>query len=480
MGFVSLVTVNNEIYGKLRRDFFEDVKLTGLLHTNVLRVMEKLPVKEDILLRQETFAYLENESVRSHLTELFYELCSLKEVFEAYFSADNDKEKHYIFSTLLHLICGFYEKASTECADSGFLNNFSLCFKKLVRTKEFDSVKKDAEEIYNKRNNDFFVFVASNETVITKEPKEGYIKRIERCADEMGIKLSECDYISRRISPEFTESLSRLSPEYYRELSSLYSKYKDYPDADILAYIDELDFYLSVYALTERVRALGIPTCYAKISDFERIRITEAYDITLLAKECESIIPNDVIFDNNDPFFFLSGANGGGKTTYLRTCGVSTLFSLLGCPVPARTAAVCMLDSIGSHFPRDERFDCDGRFHDEQKRVDILLSDIGKKSLVLLNETYSTTNEAKAAEMTVALAKELDSKGQFGVYVTHQKSVLKESIPLLSCKVDKDDENKRTYKIERINSIGSSYAEDVLKKYALSLADLEERFGELS
>ena len=110
----------------------------------------------------------------------------------------------------------------------------------------------------------------------------------------------------------------------------------------------------------------------------------------------------------------------------------------------------------------------------------LLLSDIGKKSLVLLNETYSTTNEAKAAEMTVALAKELDSKGQFGVYVTHQKSVLKESIPLLSCKVDKDDENKRTYKIERINSIGSSYAEDVLKKYALSLADLEERFGELS
>ncbi|MBR5516060.1 MAG: hypothetical protein IKU52_07650 [Clostridia bacterium] len=479
MSFVSLCFTNNQIYGKVPSDTFEDIKLTELFEKNVLSVMEKLPTEEDIFLRHEVFCSLEDEKTRNFYFSCLYELQELKRIFSAYSKAKSEKEKVYIFSSLLYGVCNFYKKAAQRYSNSGFLKAFSDQFEKLINKESFKNAAKDSAEIKEKIFGEFSVVKYADRIAVAAKTKEGFLERIKKCAEDMEISLGKCDYLSRRISPEFTNILSEIYPDIWPCLDTLYEKYKDIPNQELLEYIDQLDFYLSVFTVMQRVKGMGIPLCFAVISQKESIRIYEGYDITLVSKECENIIPNDIIFDKNDPFFFLSGANGGGKTTYLRTCGVNVLFSLLGCPVCAKSSSVCMLNGVLTHFPRDERFDSDGRFLDEQKRVETMLSDMGKRSLLLLNETYSTTNEAKAAQMTASLAHKLFEEKQFGVYVTHQKSVLKESIPLLGCKVDTDDENKRTFKIERINYIGSSFAEDILKKYALSRADLEERFGEL-
>ncbi|MBR4881441.1 MAG: hypothetical protein IKU19_05870, partial [Clostridia bacterium] len=200
-------------------------------------------------------------------------------------------------------------------------------------------------------------------------------------------------------------------------------------------------------------------------------------DITLMAKKCYDIIPNDISFTADESVYFLAGANGGGKTTYLRTVGVCVIMSLWGCPVPARHARVCPLDSVQTHFPRDERFDLEGRFLDEQNRVERILSDMGDRSLILLNETYATTNEEKASAMTCELAEKLKNEGQFCVYVTHQKKAQETDIPMLTCVVDEAEGGRRTYKIRPQKTSVASHAEDILKKYSLSRADLEERFG---
>lgn len=479
MDFISLVTTDSRYYGRVDKDAFEDVKLTQLLPENVLSLMHNLPVKEDILLRQEVFRFMENSSVKDKLSSLLTDIKNISELYDAYDTARDIKEKQYIFCALLHSICAFYLSASQPMADKGLLSDFSSFFRLLTKKDGFEAMKNECNRVYSYYFRDFSVLIEENKLTVSKNTKQGYIESITKCAADMGISLRSCDYLTRRISPEMTGALSLIYPELWKELSALYGRYSSFLDRSIIKYADEIEFYLSIFELIQKTRSMGMPCCFARICDNSSVRIMSAYDITLISKECDNIIPNDVIFNEDDPFFFLSGANGGGKTTYLRTCGVAVLFSLLGCPVSAVSCELCMLDSIGTHFPRDERFDTDGRFLDEQKRVDALLSNIGNKSLVLLNETYSTTNEKKAAKMTVQLAKKLYADRQFGVYVTHQKSVLKEDIPLLSCIVDKDDENKRTYKIKRIDRIGSSHAEDVLRKYALTHKDLTERFGDL-
>lgn len=479
MNFVSLVTTDSKIQGRIAETVFEDIKLTQLFSDNVISVMQILPAAEDIYLRHGVFKELEDPRINVLLRELFYKLEDMKVMFEAYGEASEVQEKSYVFCSLLHAICDFCEGAAAIKCTEGLLGRFCRSFADLVSQSDFVEMKKTCDEVYNEYFREFSVLCAENKLVVSTETKQGYVERIRSCAENMEISLRRCDYKPRRLSKELVLTLSALYPELWTKLEKLYESYSGYPDEAILEYADQLDFYLSVYSVTCDYRLRGIPVCLARITDKPKVRIMSAHDITLISKECKEIIPNDVIFNMDDPFFFLSGANGGGKTTYLRTCGVNTILSLLGCPVPAVSSELCMLNTVAAHFPRDERFDTDGRFLDEQRRVDELLSTLGERSLVLLNETYSTTNEKKAAEMTASLANKLYAEKQFGVYVTHQKSVLKEEIPLLCCRVDENDENKRTYKIERINNIGSSHAEDVLKKYSLSPKDLEERFGDL-
>ena len=108
----------------------------------------------------------------------------------------------------------------------------------------------------------------------------------------------------------------------------------------------------------------------------ERRIAKELYDISLLAKNCENIVPNDADFTEYEPFCFLLGANGGGKTTYLRALGVNLILFLAGCPVFAKEAEIYPFDIVLSHFPRDERFDNTGRLDEERKRTEEMLNKI--------------------------------------------------------------------------------------------------------
>jgi DNA mismatch repair ATPase MutS len=132
---------------------------------------------------------------------------------------------------------------------------------------------------------------------------------------------------------------------------------------------------------------------------------------------------------------------------------------------------------VYTHCPRDERFDGDGRFADEQARVKEILSHDVRGAMVLLNETYSTTNEALALEVTSELAEKLFGLGAFGLYITHQHGLESTRIPFLSVIVDQADANRRTYKIERRRGASDSFAMDILKKYGLTAEKLRERFA---
>ena len=93
-----------------------------------------------------------------------------------------------------------------------------------------------------------------------------------------------------------------------------------------MIYRRELMFYLELSELFDKVRSAGIPLVYPAISGDKRIEVKNSYDITLLAKEERFIVPNDISFSPEEPFYYLTGANGGGKTTYLRAVGAMAVF----------------------------------------------------------------------------------------------------------------------------------------------------------
>lgn len=448
----------------------EDIKLTGILPANVLGVMQYIPTEADMQTRQSVFKYL-LEYGTAELEALCVQLHELGELYKAYDSAEDGATKKYVFAAILYRQYLFYKSSSEINIDAGFFENFKLHFTDLYDVTLFD----EAKSVYNTLTRNTGVEIKESNLVFKKAEGRGYISDILRCAGEMGIELNDHSFTSKEFGADIAASLETLFTDKWKELSLYYDKYKATLDRGILDYADQLDFYIYNTKLALEYTDHGIPLCYAHCG--EDISIAQGYDITLMAKQCYDIIPNDISFSVSEPVYFLAGANGGGKTTYLRTVGVCVIMSLCGCPVPARRSRVCRLHSLLTHFPRDERFELDGRFLDEQRRVDYILSAMGERSLILLNETYATTNEEKASEMTCLLADKLKNEGQFAVYVTHQKKAQETDIPLLTCVVDEADSGRRTYKIRPLSKSVGSYAEDILKKYSLSRADLEERFG---
>jgi len=228
--------------------------------------------------------------------------------------------------------------------------------------------------------------------------------------------------------------------------------------------------------LIQRAAKIGVPHCNVKIAKTPQYIAKGLCDVSLLAKNCENIVSNNADFTENEPFCFLIGANGGGKTTYLRALGVNLILFLAGCPVFAKEAEIYPFDIVLSHFPRDERFDNIGRLDEEQKRTEEMLNLAESKvSFLLFNETYSGTDDKRGFDLLAETVTRIEKSKYFGLYVTHFHEVMSLDGPVLSAEVDSSDANKRTFRIVRSKGSASSYAADILKKYRLDKESLASR-----
>ena len=263
----------------------------------------------------------------------------------------------------------------------------------------------------------------------------------------------------------------------------------------LVGYIDETAFCLEVAGFVHSAAAKGIEYCFARISTGREYIADSMYDVTLLAQNVVNIVPNDVYFDESERFYFLVGANGGGKTTYLRAIGQNLLLFLCGAPVFASSASIYPFRHLETVFAGSH--DGDISYDDFSK----ILPD----SFVLLNEIYSSLDDESGLSYALECASKLGESRGFGLFVTHFYGVRKSGLPLLETLTADDNTSDRavsdhaasdcavsdraasdraasggagsvrTYKIVRAVGSASSHALDILKKYRLDPESLRVR-----
>ena len=270
--------------------------------------------------------------------------------------------------------------------------------------------------------------------------------------------------------------MCRLYSDKVAQIEDEIAKYADADFYEPTVYISEIKFFLEIHGLMQRAAKVSVPHTIAKIANTPQYVAREVYDVSLLAKNCETIVPNNADFTKKEPFCFLLGANGGGKTTYLRALGVNLIMFLAGCPVFAKKAEIYPFDIVLSHFPRDERFDNTGRLDEERKRTEEILNIAQNKvAFLFFNETFSGADDKRGFELLTHTVEKLEACNHFGLYVTHFHEVMSLDYPVLSAEVDTSDANKRTFRIMRSKGSASSYAADILKKYLLDKDSLTAR-----
>jgi DNA mismatch repair protein MutS len=300
-----------------------------------------------------------------------------------------------------------------------------------------------------------------------------------------------------RMLATFFADLEKMLEDTTRPVAQVLKQYIQVFSHPLLHLEAEFAFYLGGTLLVKRLQTLGVNMCKPVLNAREaREDHFEGLTNVLLALRFEKngetnlgnkIVGNNVDFDDTGRIFILTGPNSGGKTTFIQAVGLMHVLCQAGFHVPAKTASISPIDGIYTHFPVEEKSESvTGRLGEESGRLNALFHKASQHSLVLLNESLSSTSPGEGVYLARDILKAFRHLGVRAVFATHmheladvdtinQNSEGSSGLASLVSVTEEDGkEHKRTYRIVRTASKGISYASDVARKYAISYEQLIE------
>lgn len=281
----------------------------------------------------------------------------------------------------------------------------------------------------------------------------------------------------------------RMQPGLERETMDLYEACIGFDFQPFNRLAEELAFYISCIRFRKQYEGQGFPFVLPECRYGADTKVEGAYDMVLginLFREGKGFraVPNDIRFDGEGRIFLLTGANQGGKTTFLRSVGLIQHLAQIGMFVPAREAVLGLVGHIHTHFSRDEDGDAAaGRFEQELERMGRVTEQLEDGDMVLLNESFTSTRRTGAVPLLCGLLREFDRRRCVGGLVTHYHEIhdrLKGGcFYSLTAEVSKDGEGiGRTFRIVRAQPYRQSYARDIAVRCGVTYGQLMQAIEE--
>jgi hypothetical protein len=280
------------------------------------------------------------------------------------------------------------------------------------------------------------------------------------------------------------ELVARLHPDEFAELDAYCRRHGDYLDTTVGTFDREVQFYRAYLHFLRRFTDIDLATCYPTVSEkSSETTVAGAFDIALadkLVSEQAPVVRNDIALGGGERIVVVTGPNQGGKTTFARMVGQLHHLASLGLPVPGREVRLGLPDRIFTHFEREEELETlRGKLEDELARVHDILASATEASLVVMNESFSSTTLQDARFLGGEILHRIVEKGSLAVYVTFvdELASLGSSTVSMVATVDPEDPAVRTYQVVRKPPDGLAYAEAIAKKYGLTYESLRRRMS---
>ncbi|MBE6662366.1 MAG: hypothetical protein E7606_03680 [Ruminococcaceae bacterium] len=257
----------------------------------------------------------------------------------------------------------------------------------------------------------------------------------------------------------------------------------------LLDMLGEIEFVTKATAALERLEAKGYPLCSPDLRPMDEAAFDAKglYNPSVAVKIDDKVVDNDLVFDDKARIYVLTGPNRGGKSVITCALGLSQAMLQLGMFLPAESVTISPVDAICTHFPTgaDDTID-KGRLGEECARLDEILHLITGNSLVLLDESLSSTGSFEASYIAAEVLGGLSVIGCRTLFSTHLHELAAE-IDNINKRAAEDggkpidtlvagiEDGRRSFKILRQKPDGKSYARDIANRYGLSYEGITNR-----
>jgi DNA mismatch repair ATPase MutS len=208
-------------------------------------------------------------------------------------------------------------------------------------------------------------------------------------------------------------------------------------------------------------------------------RFEGLYDVCLSLRLQTPVVPNTVDADGAE-LVVVTGANEGGKSTFLRSIGLAQMMMQSGMMAGAGSFRANVCESLVTHYKREEDASMtSGKFDEELVRMNQIADHIVADSLILFNESFAATNEREGSEVARQIVRALLQRRVKIFFVTHMYEfahgmydTMKTGAVFL--RAERREGGERTFRISPGEPLETSYGEDLYEKIFTEDASAKE------
>jgi hypothetical protein len=308
------------------------------------------------------------------------------------------------------------------------------------------------------------------------------------------------DWIPRLNKPGYTffvperdeagmRALSDLTSRGLNSTSSALAQSADHVRSFFELLRAELGFYLSCLNLRDGLTAKGGPVCFpdpaspvpagagpaghagpAGPGRGAQLSARGLYDASLALSLADGqAVGNDLDADGMQ-LIMVTGANQGGKSTFLRSVGQAYLMMQAGMFVPASSFAASVSTGVFTHFKREEDVTMEmGKLDEELDRMSVIADQITPGCLLLCNESFASTNEREGSEIARQVIRALTEAGIRIIFVTHlydlaERYFAQHDPAALFLRAERQPDGHRTFRLPAGEPLPTSYGQDLYQQ----------------
>jgi DNA mismatch repair ATPase MutS len=233
----------------------------------------------------------------------------------------------------------------------------------------------------------------------------------------------------------------------------------------------ELGFYVACLNLHEQLVEKGEPTCFPAPGAPQEPALSarQLYDVSLAFHLEQRVVGNDVDADGK-ALVMITGANQGGKSTFLRSIGLAQLMMQAGMFVGAESFSANACDGVFTHFKREEDPTMTrGKLEEELHRMSEIGDAIRPMSLLLCNESFASTNEREGSEIARQVVGALVEAGVKVFFVTHLFDLAdgfyrQQLETALFLRAERQPDGRRTFRLLEGEPLPTSYGPESYRR----------------